>query len=544
MAKSIKPMRTEDDSVCVRSNCTIQRADWKRYFMFITGALVWVGLTGEAATVHYVDVNSSSPVSPYTSWAAAATSIQDAVDASTAGDEVLVTNGVYAAGGRAVYGTMTNRVAVTQALFVHSVNGLDYSFIEGSQVPGTTNGDGAIRCVYLTNGASLAGFTLRNGATRIKGDQINEGSGGAIWCESEAAVVSNCLVKGNSSDQLGGGVYSGTLWNCTFLQNFSDDGGGAAYSTMSNCTISANSTAAYGGGGGVFEATLDNCTLSGNSANTGGGAVQSILRNCMLIGNSALNGSGGGAYGSDLFDCTVVSNSAFYAGGVYVFVGAQVFNCIVYFNAAQDTNHSNYSGFAPGFNYTCTAPMPPSGSGNITNDPQFVDLASGNLHLQPTSPCVDSGNSAYAMGVDLDFNPRISGSNVDMGAYEFQNSSSADFRSWLASYGLATDGSADYTDPDGDGMNNWREWRCQTNPTNALSVLKMISAQRTNNDVVISWQSVAGVKYFIHRGTNLVAGPSFGTVTTNVPGQAGVTSYLDVNAAGAKALFYRVGVGN
>ena len=44
---------------------------------------------------------------------------------------------------------MTNRVAITNSLVVHSVNGPQFTTIQGYQLTGTTNGDGAIRCVYI-----------------------------------------------------------------------------------------------------------------------------------------------------------------------------------------------------------------------------------------------------------------------------------------------------------------------------------------------------------------------------------------------------------
>src|SRR6185436_18709031 len=47
---------------------------------------------------------------------------------------------------------------------------------------------------------------------------------------------------------------------------------------------------------------------------------------------------------------------------------------------------------------------------------------------------------------------------------------------WEAAYGFATNNLADAAlDPDGDGMSNWQEYVAGTDPTNALSYLKIDS---------------------------------------------------------------------
>ena len=72
------------------------------------------------------------------------------------------------------------------------MNGPQLTMIEGAKAPGSTNGDGAIRCVYLVNGASLSGFTLTNGVTRTDWRLARGVRGGGVWCESASGVVSNC----------------------------------------------------------------------------------------------------------------------------------------------------------------------------------------------------------------------------------------------------------------------------------------------------------------------------------------------------------------
>ena len=366
-----------------------------------TALLLFLAVTA-LATTRYVDVKCASPASPYNNWATAATNIQIAIDAAATGDVILVTNGVYASGGKALYGTMTNRVTVNKRVALRSVNGPQYTIIQGRQLPGTNNGDGAIRCVYLTAGASLSGFTLTNGATRSAGDYANERCGGGLWCDTSNPAVTNCVVGGNTATGNGGGAFYGTFYNCTLAQNWTTgSGGGASGAVLYNCLISSN-TAVVGGGvhsstgpGQIYSAILNNCTLIGNvSSDSGGGANASALNNCVLSGNVALN-QGGGARGSALLNCTVTGNSASYGGGTS---GGGQTNCIVFFNSAPKDGANYYGG---SLDYCCTTPLPASGVGNLSLDPQLASAS----HLSANSPCRGAALAGSATGTDIDGEP-------------------------------------------------------------------------------------------------------------------------------------------
>ena len=186
-----------------------------------------------------------------------------------------------------------------------------------------------------------------------------------------------------------------------------------------------------------------------------------------------------------------------------------------------------------------------------TNDPCFVNAAGENYRLQSNSPCINTGtNQSWMIGaMDLDGNPRISPASgiVDMGAYEYLWGGSVIPSWWLEQYGLPTDGSADYEDKDGDGFNNWQEWRCDTVPTDSDSFLKFDSLTCTSivAGFVIRWASVTSRTYMVGRSTNLIVQPPFVKMGTNILGQPQTTSYTDTTAAvSGPSLFYRVGVGS
>ena len=309
------------------------------------------GVTGtsvihvRAQPVQYVNPANASPVSPYLTWATAATGIQDAVDVAYIGGTILVTNGVYQPAGRATRGSLTNRVVVDRQVALRSVNGPAVTTIQGNSVIG----DGAVRCVYLTNGASLSGFTLANGSTRNTGDGGLEQSGGGVYCETTDIVVSNCVITGNAAFNLGGGAYQGLLLNCQILGN-----------------------TAVNGGGGVAAAQVQNCALSGNSSSTtGGGAESSTLIQCTLTGNSA-GTYGGGADSSTLTNCIIVNNDV---------------------PTQRDFNYSSCT-----LSFCCTTPLPLTDINSIDVDPRLTDVA----HIATNSPCIGAGSPGIATGADID----------------------------------------------------------------------------------------------------------------------------------------------
>ncbi len=354
----------------------------KTYWGKLLGLGLGVGILvtlNAGAMTYYVNVSNTAPVSPYTNWLKAATNIQDAIDTATNSDLILVTNGLYNTGGRAVNGyTLTNRVAVTKPLTVQSVNGPAVTVIQGYQVPGTKTGNEAVRCVYMTNNATLIGFTLTNGASRdlFVGDVIHEQSAAGVWCESTNVVVSNCVIIANIAPARGGGIYLGTLNNCLIVSNQNSwsggGGGGACGSLLNNCTLTGNNGSV---GGAAYQCILNSCIISNNAGDYGGGAYSSKLTNCTIIGNSTHpGGNGGGVENSTLFNCMVVSNSASSGGGAYsgsfydcLIIGNQATNgsgggamfsaltsCLIRSNVATNTPTSTGGGVYQGTVINCT----------------------------------------------------------------------------------------------------------------------------------------------------------------------------------------------
>lgn len=86
----------------------------------------------------------------------------------------------------------------------------------------------------------------------------------------------------------------------------------------------------------------------------------------------------------------------------------------VYVNTTLDLDHSNVGALAfPGVPGTVN-----DLGGNISVDPQFVRANGADVHLKPTSPCVDAGTCAGAPPIDVDGDPRPTGAQCDMGADE------------------------------------------------------------------------------------------------------------------------------
>jgi hypothetical protein len=257
-----------------------------------------------------------------------------------------------------------------------------------------------------------------------------------------------------------------------------------------------------------------------------------------VVSNTA-SASGGGTERGYIYNCTVVGNSAADGGGAHY---GGLANCIFYYNLAPTNANVSADTYYTGLAHCCTTPLQ-NGNGIFSSAPLFVNLAGGDFHLQTNSPCINAGINNFAAGpTDFEGNPRISSGTVDVGAYEFQYSPSLMPYAWLQQYGLATDGSADFLDTDGDGANNWQEWVAGTSPTSAASVFKVSTPSRTGSNVTITWSSVFNHTYSVQRATDLGAVNPFTVLRTNIAGLTGTTSFTDTNAPASGPAYYRVGV--
>ncbi len=192
------------------------------------------------------------------------TAIQEAIDATTDGDVVEISDGTYAGAGN------KNLDFGGKAITVRSVSGNPALCIIDCE------NDGRGLFFFRGEGSDsiINGLTIMNGALNQSSPGGNRGGGVFCWAGSSPTLI-NCRIIGNSATDYGGGVYcsggSPTLVNCIIGGNSADCGGGI------HCEWSSNPT-------------ITNCTIVDNSANYGGGIYcwnsSPTLTNCVSWSNT------------------------------------------------------------------------------------------------------------------------------------------------------------------------------------------------------------------------------------------------------------------
>ena len=384
------------------------------------------------AATWYVDASVDSS-GDGTTLVAAKKTIQEGIDAASAGDTVQVADGTY---------TILGGLLVDKAVTMVSENGPESAIIDG-RYEGTP-----YLCMNISSeGATVSGFTFTHGdggvqmtaadvtlANCIITACTNTSHGGGVY--QYLGTVTNCTITGNQSSQYGGGIWcsGGTVVDCTISDNRALQRGGGAYlraGLIENCTVDGN-TASYQGGGiytyglsGDNPHVIKNCTITDNSVTSSDGGAgahlnaNSVMSGCLVKGNSSPNYAGVRMISSSMINCTVVENTASgWYGGVTA-DSSGITNCICWNNEASNSAGADFrdgDGESTLVN-SCATGITAGENGNLNEDPQF--LSSTDYRLTFSSPCIDAGdNSAVATETDLDGAVRILGAAVDMGAYE------------------------------------------------------------------------------------------------------------------------------
>lgn len=330
--------------------------------------------------------------------------IQNAIDAGTNGDVILVSPGVYNENinfkGKAVTVTSTNTADpnVVKSTIIHaSGQSSVVSFISGE-----------------SSNSVLAGFTITGGygtANPALGTGVY--CGGGIYCSGSSPTIVGNIIISNSAPSGGTNPYG--------------YGGGIACiqsdAIVTRNLVTANAACA---GGGVAEylgqARLTSNLICSNSAvDAGGGAA--MIGGGQFINNTVLANAApdaGNVYAS--FDangqCLVTDNiicNATSGGGLYVETQDSITQAA--FNDVWNNSDGNYPG---GQDLTGL-------NGNISQDPQFVDATNNDFHLLDVSPCINAGDHTFQPSAgELDYygNARVYAGRVDIGGSEYSD----DFR--------------------------------------------------------------------------------------------------------------------
>lgn len=215
--------------------------------------------------------------------------------------------------------------------------------------------------------------------------------------------------------------------------------GGSNNLKIDNCIFSNNRAYVYysGGGGAVYATggTFTNCFFFNNSVSGGnygepqfGGAVfanGNLFINCVFSHNSAHIGGAVYSNKSQFYNCTFKSNFCYLKGfaGVVELKQSKFQNCLLFENASEQNIEFDSSsviincGMESG-----NALVGTNGNIGLTSSPFKGGSGIDSLSLV-AGPCVNAGTTEgiTVLNADIQGNKRITGTTIDLGAYEFNS---------------------------------------------------------------------------------------------------------------------------
>ena len=299
---------------------------------------------------------------------------------------------------------------------------------------GVAGCNGEITDCNISSNSAASGGGIFGGGANIVGSLISNNSagygGGVGFCTGR---ITDCNITGNSAIKNGGGINTceGPVTNSNISQNSAVNGGGiySSVNLISNCNIIGNS-ASYGGGLNSCTGPLYNCTIVGNTSVIGGGLYSCTDRiiNCLISGNSASMAAGLFACPGPITNSTITENIAqSFCGGILNFSSDKLVltGSILWANQGDNTQDQTAQINVPEavVNYCCIQGLSSDlgGTGNMPDNPAFVDPNNDDYHLSLFSPCINAGDPCYAPEpneTELDGGPRVIAGRIDIGAFE------------------------------------------------------------------------------------------------------------------------------